>query len=46
MLNNLKLNKFWPNVFSDPYHYRSIIEALQYVTLTRSGIAFNVYKDF
>jgi histone deacetylase 1/2 len=44
MVSNLKLSKFGTDTLSDPSEYRSIVGALQYVTLTRPEIAFSVNK--
>lgn len=44
MLITLKLIKFRANVFSHPYHYKSIVGALQFITLARPDIAFIVNK--
>jgi histone deacetylase 1/2 len=44
MVSNLKLSKFGTDTLPDPSEYRSIVGALQYVTLTRPEIAFSVNK--
>ncbi|MCI40315.1 retrovirus-related Pol polyprotein from transposon TNT 1-94, partial [Trifolium medium] len=35
LVSSLKLSKFGTDEFPDPHEYRSIVGALQYVTLTR-----------
>ncbi|CAJ2673651.1 unnamed protein product [Trifolium pratense] len=44
MVSSLKLSKFGTDELPDPLEYRSIVGALQYVTLTRPDIAFCVNK--
>lgn len=44
MLSNLKLSKTGCDTLKDPHQYRSIVGALQYVTLTRPEIAYSVNK--
>jgi histone deacetylase 1/2 len=44
MVSSLKLSKFGTDSLPDPHEYRSIVGALQYVTLTRPEIAFCVNK--
>jgi histone deacetylase 1/2 len=44
MAANYRLGKFGSDNLSDPTLYRSIVGALQYVTLTRPDIAFSVNK--
>jgi histone deacetylase 1/2 len=44
MVSSLKLSKFGTDSLPDPHEYRSIVGALQYVTLTRPEIAFSVNK--
>lgn len=44
MVSSCKLSRFGTNSISDPQMYRSVVEALQYVTLTRPEIAFSVNK--
>jgi histone deacetylase 1/2 len=44
MVSSLKLSRFGPDSLPDPHEYRSIVGALQYVTLTRPEIAFCVNK--
>jgi histone deacetylase 1/2 len=44
MVSNIKLSKFGTDALSDPSEYRSIVGALQYVTLTRPDIAYCVNK--
>lgn len=44
MLSTCKLSKHNYTSFVDPSLYRSIVGALQYVSLTRSDIAFSVNK--
>lgn len=44
MANQCKLSKHDTNVILDPSHYRTIVGALQYVTLTRPYIAYSVNK--
>ena len=40
------LSKFDGDPMADVTHYRSVVEALQYITLTRLDIAFAVYKAY
>jgi len=44
MVSKCKLSKQGADLFSDPTLYRSIVGALQYATLTRLEIAFDVNK--
>lgn len=44
MLSSIKLSKQGHDAVSDPHQYRSIVGALQYVTLTRPDIAYSVNK--
>lgn len=44
MMSSCKLSKFGTNSLSDPHLYRSVVGALQYVTITRPEIAFSVNK--
>lgn len=44
MINNIKLSKFGTNSLLDIFLYISIIGGLQYATLTRPDIAYNVNK--
>lgn len=44
MISNCKLSKFGTDSISNPHLYRSLVGALQYVTLTRPEIAFSVNK--
>lgn len=44
MLRNYRLDKHGVLSLSDPYLYRSMVEALKYVTLTRPDITFIVNK--
>lgn len=44
MVSSCKLSKFGTDSLSDPHLYRSVVGALQYVTLTRPEIAFSVNK--
>jgi histone deacetylase 1/2 len=44
MVSNLKLSKFGTDELPDAHEYRSIVGALQYVTLTRPELAFCVNK--
>lgn len=44
MASSCKLSKTGGDLFQDPTLYRSIVSALQYVTLTRPKIAFVVNK--
>ena len=44
MVSNLKLSKHGSSYLSDPTLYRSIVGALQYVTITRPELAFSVSK--
>ncbi|XP_058785002.1 uncharacterized mitochondrial protein AtMg00810-like [Vicia villosa] len=44
MLGTCRLSKHGTNYFADPQLYRSIVGALQYVTLTRPDISFSVNK--
>lgn len=44
MVSSCKLSKFGTDAISDPHLYRSLVGALQYVTLTRPEIAFSVNK--
>lgn len=39
-----KLSKIGTDTVSDPHHFRSIVGALQYATLTRPDIAYSVNK--
>lgn len=44
MVSNCRLSKYGTDSISDPHLYRSVVGALQYVTLTRPEIAFSVNK--
>lgn len=44
MVSNCKLSHFGTDTLSDPYEYRSIVGALQYLTLTRPDITYSVNK--
>lgn len=44
MASTTKLNKTGSAAFSDPSHYRSIVGALQYATITRPEICYAVNK--
>ncbi|KAM3289730.1 hypothetical protein P3S67_018019 [Capsicum chacoense] len=44
MAPNLKLHVGNISYFDDPTYYRNVVGALQYVTLTRSNLAFVVNK--
>jgi histone deacetylase 1/2 len=44
MASNCRLSRAGSNTLNDPTLYRSIVGALQYVTLTRPDIAFSVNK--
>ncbi|XP_016205745.1 uncharacterized protein LOC107646063 [Arachis ipaensis] len=44
MITSTKLSAHGSDVFDNPTHYRSIVGALQYVTLTRPDIAYAVNK--
>ena len=44
MVSSVKLSRFGTDSMQDPSLYRSIVEALQYVTLTRPEISYNVNK--
>lgn len=44
MISSLKLSKHGTDVLQDPTFYRSIVGALQYVTITRPEICFSVNK--
>ncbi|XP_019420683.1 PREDICTED: uncharacterized protein LOC109330867 [Lupinus angustifolius] len=44
MTSNYKLSKVGDEPVSDPTFYRSIVGALQYATVTRPNIAYNVNK--
>lgn len=44
MLANIKLSRQGTDTFKDSFHYRSVVGALQYITLTRPEIAFTVNK--
>jgi len=46
MVSNCKLSKQGANIFLDPTLYRSVVGALQYITLTRPKIAFAVNKVY
>lgn len=46
MTANLKLTKQGRNLMFNPTLYRSIVGALQYVTITRPEIAYSVNKVF
>nr|KYP34405.1 hypothetical protein KK1_044640 [Cajanus cajan] len=41
----LKLSKVGSDYFEDPFLYRSVVGALQYVTITRPKIVYAVNKD-
>lgn len=44
MMSNVKLTRHGTDSLADPTQYRSIVGALQYITLTRPDIAFSVNK--
>lgn len=44
MATNQQLTKNSGDPIDDPYHYRSIVGALQYITITRPEISFSVNK--
>jgi histone deacetylase 1/2 len=44
MVSSSKLSKIGSNPVEDPTHFRSIVGALQYATLTRPEISFSVNK--
>ena len=44
MTNSCKLSKIVGKSLSDPFVYRSAVGALQYLSFTRSDIAFSVNK--
>jgi len=44
MVSNCMLPKYGADLFQDPTLYRSVVGALQYVTLTRPEISFAVNK--
>lgn len=44
MLANQKLSKQGTDMLKDPQQYRTIVGALQYVTLTRPEIVYSVNK--
>lgn len=44
MVSSLKLSRFGTDSLSDLHHYRSIVGALQYATLTHPEIAYSVNK--
>lgn len=46
MLSTCKLSKHIFEPFFDPQLYQSIVDALQYVSLTRLDIAFSVNKSY
>lgn len=46
MLSTCKLSKHIFEPFFDPQLYQSIVDALQYISLTRIDIAFSVNKSY
>ena len=44
MVTGCKLTKSGSDPLTDPYTYRSVVDALQYVTITRPEISFPVNK--
>ena len=44
MVSSYKLSKFGSELLPNAHQYRDIVGALQYVTLTRPNIAYNVNK--
>lgn len=44
MLSTTKLSKQGADLPKDPHLYRSIVDALQYITLTRPGLLFSAHK--
>ena len=46
MVSNCKLSRHGVDAFHDPTLYRSVVDALEYSTLTRSEISFVVNKVF
>lgn len=44
MVSTAKLSKHGSDLIEDPHQYRSLVGALQYITLTRPKIAFSVNK--
>lgn len=44
MVSDCNLSKHGTDSSPDPHHYRSIVWALQYITLTRPELSFSVHK--
>lgn len=44
MVGECKLTKYGSDYMTDPHLYRSVVGALQYATITRPQISFNINK--
>ncbi|XP_025702787.1 uncharacterized mitochondrial protein AtMg00810-like [Arachis hypogaea] len=44
MISSLKLTQNDSNIYEDPKHYRSIVGALQYLTITHSELSYSVNR--